>query len=88
MQLQDVLATIQSMADAVKASDLISAETKNDSEIEATQFTSELRRSKPNLNRLKESFEWFKRLDGAAQLGLHLFQLSNKLTDLFPGFLG
>jgi len=81
----DLFAAIERIVETVNASDQVTADEKNDCEIEADQLKGELRKSKPNPGRIKAAFEWFKRFDGAAQLGVHLIELGRKLNELLPG---
>jgi hypothetical protein len=83
--IKDVFTLIDRIVATVSASNQVTTEVKSDCEIEADQLKGELRKSKPNAGRVKEAFEWFKRLDGAATLGVHLAELGRKLNDWFPG---
>jgi len=85
--LKSVHEAIDRLLATVKSTPTISADTKNDAQIEADQLKGEVGKSKPNPNRIKEALEWFKTATGAVEVIPKVADVWDKMKVLFPGVL-
>jgi hypothetical protein len=78
--LEKLFRSVDAVVEQVKSCSTLPVEMKRDAEIEGNQLKSELQKSAPNTNRLKEILSWFGTLNGVVQFGAHLPTLVRDVT--------
>jgi hypothetical protein len=82
--LKDIFELVDALMERVNAS-AIAAGKKRDAELEAAQLKTEIQKSAPNANRVKDILSWFGTLNGVVQFGEHLPSLIHSLEHFLQG---